>query len=613
MKNAIVDFKQNIAFSTEFDDIYFNTHKPWEESEYVFASGIDEIWHTKDSFIVAEAGFGAGLNFLTLCNRFKNSDKKLHYVSIEAYPIRIGDLRQIYARLGIYKALSKKLFDVYPLLVSGIHRIEFAPNITLDLCFGEISQMLDELDFNADLWFMDGFAPSKNEAMWSEEVFKKVASLSKIGTILRTYSCAKIVRQNLPSAGFKLELRKGYGKKREMSHAVLEKERLITKDIWYQRQRYKYIKDVLVVGGGVAGLVCAYELKRAGLNVIIAEKRADIALNGSGNHCGILMPLITKPDVNLGKMHLNAFLQAVRTYKNVMSKQEVSFDGVSEYAFNEMTLLRMLSHGKNEIFSLDLNAKPYPKANIFLGATARPRMMCKRLANGLNVLLNHEYKSHKHLKNGKISVKFQNKTIIKTDALIFATGSESVDIFKTLPISFVRGQVTHIRPTIDNLQPISSEGYITPARDNIQVIGATYARNEYDDNQRALDDIENLNNIKQFIDTNKVEIIGYKVGYRSYSSDRFPIISAFHDDEYYEQNYKNLFWTKKKNDNVAPKYHKNIFLNIAHGSRGLCTAVLGAKILTDLILNRPLCIEKSLFNELHSARFLIRKLKKGLK
>ncbi|RKV89606.1 MAG: tRNA 5-methylaminomethyl-2-thiouridine synthase, partial [Campylobacter sp.] len=36
-------------------------------------------------------------------------------------------------------------------------------------------------------------------------------------------------------------------------------------------------------------------------------------------------------------------------------------------------------------------------------------------------------------------------------------------------------------------------------------------------------------------------------------------------------------------------------------------------LIMDLVLARPLCIERSLFHELHPARFLIRKLKKGLK
>ena len=51
MKNANLSFKGQIPFNEEFGDIYFNTDKPWLESEFVFASALDEIWQSKDSFI----------------------------------------------------------------------------------------------------------------------------------------------------------------------------------------------------------------------------------------------------------------------------------------------------------------------------------------------------------------------------------------------------------------------------------------------------------------------------------------------------------------------------------------------------------------------------------
>jgi len=119
--------------------------------------------------------------------------------------------------------------------------------------------------------------------------------------------------------------------------------------------------------------------------------------------------------------------------------------------------------------------------------------------------------------------------------------------------------------------------------------------------------------VSEFFDTSKAIIIGSRVGYRSYSGDRFPIIGALHDEEFYKQNYKWLFWSKNKDSNPKASYEKNLFVNFAHGSRGLGTAILGANLITDLVLARPLCIERSLFFELHPARFLIRKLKKGLK
>ena len=283
MKNANLSFKGQIPFNEEFGDIYFNTDKPWLESEFVFASALDEIWQSKDSFIVAETGFGAGLNFFTLCKKFKNSPKKLHFVSIEKSPIKKEDLLKIYENLGIFKAYEKKLISLYPPLISGIHRINFAPNITLDLCYGEADQILPELDFSADIWFLDGFAPSKNGSIWSEDVFKQIARLSRVGTIVRTYSCAKMVKVGLKNAGFLLSLKEGYARKRQMSSAVLEKKDENLKDAWFARCEPVASakgKTALVIGAGVAGLATAGELAKNVFKVVIAEANSDVATNG---------------------------------------------------------------------------------------------------------------------------------------------------------------------------------------------------------------------------------------------------------------------------------------------------------------------------------------------
>ena len=621
MKNANLSFKGQIPFNEEFGDIYFNTEKPWFESEFVFASALDEIWQSKDSFIVAETGFGAGLNFFTLCKKFKNSPKKLHFVSIEKSPIKKEDLLKIYENLGIFKAYAKKLVSLYPPLISGIHRINFAPNITLDLCYGEADQILPELDFAADIWFLDGFAPSKNGSIWSEDVFKETARLSRVGTIVRTYSCAKMVKVGLKNAGFLLSLKEGYARKRQMSSAVLEKKDENLKDAWFARcEPVAGVKGktALIIGAGVAGLTTAGELAKNGFKVVIAEAKSEVATNGSGNHCGALMPLVTKPGVNLGRMHINAFLQAVRFYKANLPKSLIKFNGCIDYAFDDELIKRYASwqdQSAEDVFKFDESLKPYPGIFIKEAAYARPKEICKFLSSNFEILFNHEYESRAYLKNGKISVKFKNKKSLEADILVFCTGSKSSEIFKgyDMQISSVRGQVTHLKPVLKNELPLSAKGYICPAVKGVQVIGATYARNEICDTPKDEDNAKNLSDVSEFFDATKATIIGSRVGYRSYSGDRFPIIGALHDEEFYKQNYKGLFWSKNKDNNLKASYEKNLFVNFAHGSRGLGTAILGANLIIDLVLARPLCIERSLFFELHPARFLIRKLKKGLK
>ena len=699
MKSARVVLKGGIPFNPEFDDIYFNADDPIGQSEYVFNSVFDEIWEKKSEFNVLEAGFGAGLNFLCAFKRFKNSDKFLNFVSIEKAPIAKDDLARIYANFSELADVSGELLGAYPPLICGFHRLNLAPNVTLTLCFGDVADILDELSFSADAIFMDGFAPAKNEAMWSELVCAKIANLCALGASVCTYSASGALKRALQNSGFEVNLLKGYGKKREMLRAKFAGERQAENEIWFSRfdpAATTAPKTALVIGGGVAGCVCAFKLRERGLKVTIAEKRGDIALNGSGNHCGILMPLITKPTVNLGRMHMNAFLQAARFYERNLGAEEIEFCGAMDYAYEQKTLKRFYEwhefDADNGVFELKFDDEPYASAFIFNGAKARPRKMCKAASAGIKTLLNCEFTGFETLEGGAVRAHFKDGQTIDADMLVLAIGSESMELFADYDIrlSSVRGQVTHIAPAVWTPAPFSAKGYVCPPAEGVQVIGATYDRNLFLDEPRSSDDEKNLADVAEFLggefaksewlnlsgmhdlnfvisrdgdaenadrletsrnDINlskntdlraktsvdsaqarnasnltapekssniaakipqNVRIIGSKVGYRSYSGDRFPLIGRLYDEDFYKDTYKSLLWTKGKS-NPHPKYVPNVYVSTAHGSRGRCTAVLGAELICDLVFDRPLCIEKSLFDELHLARFLVRKLKKGLK
>lgn len=695
MKSARVVFRGAVPFNPEFDDIYFNADDPIGQSEYVFNSVFDEIWEKKSEFNVLEAGFGAGLNFLCAFKRFKNSNKFLNFVSIEKTPITKDDLVKIYANFSELADVSGELLGAYPPLICGFHRLNLAPNVTLTLCFGDVAEVLDELSFNADAVFMDGFAPAKNEAMWSELVCAKIANLCALGASVCTYSASGALKRALQNSGFEVNLLKGYGKKREMLRAKFTGERQAEGKIWFSRFDPAAMivpKTALVIGGGVAGCVCAFKLRQRGLDVTIAEKRSDIALNGSGNHCGILMPLITKPTVNLGRMHMNAFLQAARFYERNLGAEEIEFCGATDYAYEQKTLERFYEwhefDADNGVFELKFDNEPYASAFIFKGAKARPRKMCKAASAGIKTLLNCEFTGFETLRGGAVRAHFKDGQSVDADMLVLAIGSESMELFADYDIrlSSVRGQVTHIAPAVRTPVPFSAKGYVCPPAEGVQVIGATYDRNLFLDEPRPSDDEKNLADVAEFLggkfakserlnlsgeqdlnlttgpegdaentdrseainlnksvvlcaettddsaltqdapnltasenlsnDTIKtpqnVRIIGSKVGYRSYSGDRFPLIGRLYDEDFYKDTYKSLLWTKGKS-NPHPKYVPNVYVSTAHGSRGLCTAVLGAELICDLVFDRPLCIEKSLFDELHLARFLVRKLKKGLK
>lgn len=96
--------------SRDFDDVYFSNDNGLEETRYVFLGGnrLPERFpsHPRPLMIVAESGFGTGLNFLTLWQAFDvfvrdNPDvtlQRLHFISFEKYPLKAEDLRLAHQR-----------------------------------------------------------------------------------------------------------------------------------------------------------------------------------------------------------------------------------------------------------------------------------------------------------------------------------------------------------------------------------------------------------------------------------------------------------------------------------------------------------------------------------
>ncbi|NLY03667.1 MAG: bifunctional tRNA (5-methylaminomethyl-2-thiouridine)(34)-methyltransferase MnmD/FAD-dependent 5-carboxymethylaminomethyl-2-thiouridine(34) oxidoreductase MnmC [Campylobacter sp.] len=610
-----MDYKDGVLYSAKFDDIYFSRASAIKESSHVYVSLLDEIWDSKDRFVVAEAGFGIGLNFLNLAKKFKKSSKILHYISIEKYPFNKKDFAYIWEKFGKFPNLSKKLISKYPNFKQGLRRIHFSKNIILDIYFGDIKEALKELDFKADVWFLDGFAPSKNPDMWDEETMKGFAKLSKFNSLLGSYCVARKVRDNLEKAGFLVEKKEGFASKREMTRAVFKGEDISKDEIWFSRPTPNLdSKTVLIVGAGIAGLSTAVKFKRAGFKVKIAEKNSKVALNGSGNLVGALTPLITQKGVLLGKMHMSAFLQAEEFYKK-FAKKDAKFTGLKEFAFNENLQKRY----KNSIFTLN-DDEPYPSIFIKNASTIRVKKFCDKLAKNLDLLLGYEFVNFIKVKDG-YEISFKNGKSINADIVIFCMGSHSQELFgrgetprlkfdESVFISSVRGQATLIKKSIDTKFPLSARAYICPAIKEIQLIGATYDRGLYCDESRDGDDEINIKNIGEFLEDKSPEILGSKVGYRSYSGDRFPMIGPLYDASFYKQNYKSAHWGKQSF--IAPKYIEGVYIDTAHGARGLGTAIMASELLLDYVLGRPLCVEKEIANAVHPARFLVRKLKKGL-
>lgn len=218
---------ERTPYSKRFGDFYFSSVNGLEEAQYVFltGNGLPQRWQQKKSFTIAEAGFGAGLNFLVTWKLFDETGfqgGKLHYFSVECYPLTLEDIKLSVSYWPELDSYYQELSVGYAKLKKGFNRILLSgERVILNILVGDINDILEELDVVVDVWFLDGFSPAKNPSMWSQGLFEQMKRLSKVGTSLATFSAASMVSNGLTAAGFSVTKRPGYGRKREMITGVM--------------------------------------------------------------------------------------------------------------------------------------------------------------------------------------------------------------------------------------------------------------------------------------------------------------------------------------------------------------------------------------------------------
>lgn len=220
--------EKGIPYSVEFHDQYFCTENGYEEALFFAIQGNDLAQRFRDldparngTFVLMETGFGTGLNFCTvweLWDQLAPKNWQLHFISVELYPLSKEDVDRalrLWPRLALYREALHKVYAWEP----GIKTFSF-PGVQLTIVFADVVQALRQIHDHqlgiADAWFLHGFSPANNPAMWTEDVFQAMRNLSKSGTTLATFTVAGQVRRGLQANGFHLQKIPGRGQKRQM-------------------------------------------------------------------------------------------------------------------------------------------------------------------------------------------------------------------------------------------------------------------------------------------------------------------------------------------------------------------------------------------------------------
>lgn len=601
--------------SLDYGDIYFQRGQGLEESRYVFMERNELPARFRaienESFHIAELGFGSGLNFLLTAQLFAQAappSARLVYAAIEKHPVRREDLERIYSHFVLPD--TDKLLAQYPPLMEGFHHLHFyGGRIRLMLLLGDVAEILPEVRGAFDAWYLDGFSPAKNPAMWQEKLFPLMAERTRPGGTVATFSAAGHVRRGLESAGYTVEKAKGYGVKRDMTIAR-----------WTgSKPSPAAKKTIAVLGAGLAGCAAAYALRRRGHNVVLID-RSGIAAETSGNPIGILYPKLTVDPSPLGQFHSHAFCFARQLVEKLKLPSwrncgVIRLDLDADDAGRTRALL-----AQNEFPPEFAAAAAYAGHSGMEQAMAgmlSPPEFCAALANDAQTLFGASVTGLRQTPKGW-EVLGGGHIIASADTVIVAQGLGSRDFLQTewLPLQSLRGQVTYLKPTVESRKLdkiVCHDGYITPAVDGLHYIGATFQKeNPGAVETRAEDDAENLEKLNRHLpqlSLSAAQVAGSRAGYRATTPDKLPTVGPAPDYDAFRKNFAPLREGKKA-ATEAPAYIEGLYISAGFGAHGLSGAPLAGEMIAAMVSGEPLPVPHSLAEHLLPERFIFRGLKR---
>ncbi|MFC0444403.1 bifunctional tRNA (5-methylaminomethyl-2-thiouridine)(34)-methyltransferase MnmD/FAD-dependent 5-carboxymethylaminomethyl-2-thiouridine(34) oxidoreductase MnmC [Pseudidiomarina halophila] len=607
--HAQVTFNEfGLPVATAFGDIYFNNENGLAETNYVFLQHNDlpARWQTDyvRPFVIAESGFGTGLNLLAcwqLLLEQAPAELKLHFISFEKYPLRPDDLRRALAAFPQLSDLAAELLAVYPPAEPGCHRRILAQGrIVLDLWVGAIDEQiaawLPHSEQQVDAWFLDGFAPDKNPDMWQPELYEAMVQSAAPGATFATFTAAGKVRRGLLQAGVNVQKAKGFGVKREMLFGELRGA------IAPHAPVTNNVKQVTIIGGGIAAACLAHELSGAGVSTeIISCGVADAA---SGNPQGAVYPLLHAERSPLAEYFSLAFGYATHFYQHYTTNHWHA-TGVVQLAYTEARQQRY-----EKIASARTNGGPgYDPAMVQFRSTAATQQLWQELpaypalhyptggwlapaAVVTQLFQGHKVKPSATLTRVSRSpedgsswqLEFADGQLLERDTVILACGAGLKQLLHPfgLQLQNVRGQVTQVEASAVSAQcplVVCYKGYFTPVSQGRHCVGATYDRDSEDLTLRPADQQENLGNL-----IDNLAPVSWPKQLRP-CADRAAIRN-----------------TTKDHLPVVGELKPGLWLLGGLGSRGFTAAPLAASALTAALVQRPLPLPAQLWQRLQPQR-----------
>lgn len=567
--------QDGVLRSKKYDDVYFSQSGGLDESRSVFLDGCDlpNQLKGKNQFRICELGFGTGLNFLSLLDLLSHTVSNenwpenlwLDYYGIEKYLL---DKDALCDALALFPSVSQgagALMAQWPKRRFGFDHLHFHITkhiyISLTIAQMDVTKALNAYGGQADAVFLDGFSPSKNPAMWREEILSMVGHKTRAGGRLATFTVAGHVRRHLISAGFEVEKKPGFAKKREKLVAIKGGE--------LTAHKAKRLK-VAVIGAGIAGSSLAWHLKNFGAEVTVFDE-AEKPSGASANPVGLMTPRLDAGGGPISQLFADCFYYARGFYleyaPHALKQSGVLQTNQAHNAKDRFEKLLRLScfargdlseftdegHDKNT-FSLFPEKQDHLSLWLSQAIEIKPIEICQALVNDIGCVK----EKFNHI--GDIEDLFARGF----DKVALASGAGFLSLFKTEGLGHVRGQIEWAEGSLSLPFAVSYGGYVLEDGGKIYY-GATHRRGIDDDTASPLDRDLNHLQLEQFWPDLAQKCVqnhkGSRASVRVMTRDYLPIADGLSQH--------------------------NLYVFTGLGSRGFCLAPLLARNLAKKIIGSP--------------------------
>lgn len=644
-RNAQLDWDdQGQPLSRQFGDVYFSRDDGLGETRHVFLASNElparfAALPAGGRLVIGETGFGTGMNFLCawqLFDQLAPADARLHFVSVEKYPLARADLQRALALWPELAPWSDQLLEQYVAIHPGFQRLVLAGGkVILTLLVGDALEQLPQLDARIDAWFLDGFAPSKNPDMWTDALFAQLARLSSPGASLATFTSAGSVRRGLIAAGFAMQRVPGYGRKREMLSGRLQHAGKSETAPWYGRPPQTSERSALVIGAGLAGCATAASLAARGWQVTLLERHDSIAREASGNPQGVLYLKLSAHGTALSQLVLAGFGHTRRLLQR-LQPDDWSACGVLQLAFDEQEAQRQAR--LSEAFPADLlQALSREQAEAVAGVAlpggglfypeagwVHPPALCRLLAEPPNIrLLTHSEALELRRVDGHWQALGGERLLAEAPVAILAGAAEVRRFAAELPLKRIRGQISRLPQTTRSAElacVVCAEGYVAPPRGGEHTLGASFDFHSQDCAPTAAEHAGNLELLREIsadlaerLNTDRLDPaqLEGRAAFRCTSPDYLPIVGPLADPAAFAETYAVLGKDARQVPDSPCPWRDGLFVNSGHGSRGLITAPLCGELLAAWLNDEPLPLPRAVAEACHPNRFLLRKLIRG--